>query len=50
LDELLRDPARRAALGAAGRQLAVESYSWEKFTEMTEHIYQQAEVRAGTRR
>jgi glycosyltransferase involved in cell wall biosynthesis len=50
LDELLRDPARRAALGAAGRQLAVESYSWEKFTEMTEHIYQQAKVRAGTRR
>lgn len=48
--ELLRDPAARTALGAAGRRLARESYSWEKYTEMTEAIYQQAEAHVRARR
>lgn len=48
--ELLRDPARAAALGAAGRRLASESYSWEQYTETTERIYRQAEARVAAGR
>ena len=47
LEKLLRAPALRTALGAAGRQLAGERYSWEKLAAETERIYQAAEARAG---
>ena len=45
LEKMLRAPTLRAALGAAGRQLARERYSWEKVADETERIYQAAETR-----
>ena len=45
IEKLLRAPALRAALGAAGRQLARERYSWERLAAETERIYQAAEAR-----
>ena len=49
IGELLDDPARRARLGAAGRTLACEAYSWEQFAAKTERIYQQAEAHVQAR-
>ena len=47
LEKLLRAPTLRTALGAAGRQLARERYSWEKVADETERIYRAAEARTG---
>jgi len=49
---LLRDPARRAALGQAGRRLAVERYNWKAITAPLLPLYEQllAEKRAGRAR
>jgi glycosyltransferase involved in cell wall biosynthesis len=43
--ELLADPARRASIGEAGRQRAVERYSWKVTAEKT--VEQYREVIAG---
>ena len=40
LVELLEDEPRRRALGAAARQIAVESYSWDTIAVRLEQIYQ----------
>ena len=45
LTTLIDAPALRARLGATGRQLASERYSWTKIAEETERIYQAAEAR-----
>ena len=42
LGRLLDSPERRARLGAAGRQRAVEVFSWESVAAQTVRIYQQA--------
>lgn len=41
---LLANPDQRAKLGAAGRDLACNSYSWANYLAKTEEIYRQAEV------
>jgi glycosyltransferase involved in cell wall biosynthesis len=38
---LLDDPARRAAIGEAGRQRAVERYSWERTAARTVELYRE---------
>ena len=38
LSDLLADPARRAAMAAAARRLAVERWSWERVTEPLHQI------------
>ena len=38
--DLLRDPARRAAMGAAGRARVVAKFSVEKMVQATLHVYQ----------
>jgi glycosyltransferase involved in cell wall biosynthesis len=35
----------RSQLGRAGRELAIENYTWEKIADETERIYQAAEAR-----
>jgi glycosyltransferase involved in cell wall biosynthesis len=40
--ELLRDPARRAALGAAGRARVVEDFSWERSAAAIERLWSEA--------
>jgi glycosyltransferase involved in cell wall biosynthesis len=47
---LLRDPVRRAAIGAAGRQLVEERYSWASVTTQFERGLQEAAVRPDGRR
>ena len=42
LRELVRDPQRRAALGAYGRRLAVERFSLQRAAAMQEEIYREA--------
>jgi glycosyltransferase involved in cell wall biosynthesis len=45
--ELLRDPARRAALGAAGRQLVEERYAWPRVARIFEgHLLDAASQRS----
>jgi starch synthase len=39
INELLADPARAAAMGRAGRQRAVEHFSWSAIAERTIEIY-----------
>lgn len=39
VDRLLASPARREALGAAGRAKAVSQYSWDRITDQLERIY-----------
>ena len=41
LTELLQDPARAAALGAAGRKRAVASFSWDAIAAQTMAVYEQ---------
>ena len=41
IDELLDDPARRAAIGTAGRQRAVERYSWQATARETVQQYRE---------
>jgi phosphatidyl-myo-inositol alpha-mannosyltransferase len=38
--ELVEDEPRRAAMGAAARELAVERYSWPRIAERLEEIYE----------
>jgi glycosyltransferase involved in cell wall biosynthesis len=40
LRQLLDDPARRAAYGAAGRRRAVELYDWRQVVARTDTVYQ----------
>jgi glycosyltransferase involved in cell wall biosynthesis len=47
--ELLDDPARRAAVGEAGRARVVERYSWERTAEETTALYREVIARTGTR-
>lgn len=42
LNELVRDPARAEAMGKAGRQRAVDVFSWEKIAQETVDVYQKA--------
>jgi len=41
MNELLGDPGRRAAMGAAGRRRAVERFSWASIAERTLEVYRQ---------
>lgn len=40
LSALISDPARRSAMGAAGRKLAAENYSWPRIAAQTEQVYE----------
>jgi glycosyltransferase involved in cell wall biosynthesis len=40
--ELMRDPARRAVLGARGRQFVMEHFRWERAIEVLEGVLQSA--------
>lgn len=42
LDALVADPARAAAMGAAGRRRALESFSQERCTDRVEELYRAA--------
>jgi glycosyltransferase involved in cell wall biosynthesis len=46
---LLRDPARRRALGQAGRLLVEDRYSWERVAGQFDEYCRAATTRAGTR-
>ena len=48
--ELARDPARAAAMGAAGRARALDEFSQERCTERIEALYGAALAAAGDRR
>lgn len=39
VNELLGDPARAAAMGKAGRERAVEHFSWQRIAERTMELY-----------
>lgn len=39
INELMADPERRAAMGAAGRQRAVDHFSWASIAEQTVELY-----------
>lgn len=39
--ELLGDAERRAAMGRAGRLMALDSYSWQESVDRMEHVYEQ---------
>ncbi len=41
LTEVLAAPERRAAMGAAGRERAVSTYSWRSVAQATAHVYEQ---------
>jgi len=47
LGELLADPAKRAALGAAGVERAHRRYSWRRVAAQTEAVYLRLATRAG---
>ena len=42
INEVLADPARAAAFGAAGRQRAVDEFSWATVAEQTVEVYRGA--------
>ncbi|GAA1307285.1 glycogen synthase [Saccharothrix xinjiangensis] len=42
VNEVLGDPARAAAFGAAGRERAVREFSWESVAEQTVEVYRAA--------
>jgi glycosyltransferase involved in cell wall biosynthesis len=44
---LLADPARRAAIGAAGRDRAEQRYTWPRVAAQTEEIYQRIVTSSG---
>jgi len=48
VNALLRDPARAAAMGKAGRRRAIEHFSWRRVAERTRDLY--AEVAEAGRR
>ena len=39
VNALLRDPSRRALMGKAGRERAVEHFSWAAIAERTRQLY-----------
>jgi starch synthase len=39
LDTVLADPARAAAMGKAGRQRAVDHFSWDAIAQRTLEVY-----------
>jgi glycosyltransferase involved in cell wall biosynthesis len=41
LVELLGDEPRRARIGASGRRLAIERYSWDTIAARLEQIYEE---------
>ncbi|HEY0937058.1 MAG TPA: glycosyltransferase [Trebonia sp.] len=47
LDQLLANPAQRAALGAAGVERARQRYSWRRVAEQTETVYLRLTADAG---
>ena len=42
INEVLADPARAAAFGAAGRERAIQEFSWATVAEQTVTVYRQA--------
>jgi starch synthase len=42
LNEALSDPVRAGAFGAAGRQRAMESFSWSAIGDQTMAVYESA--------
>jgi starch synthase len=40
ITELMADPGRRAAMGAAGRQRAVDHFSWASIARQTVDLYE----------
>jgi starch synthase len=45
---LLADPARRAAMGAAGRERVEQWYTWPGVAAQTEVVYQRLRLRSGS--
>jgi len=39
LTSIVTDPDRAAAMGRAGRQRAIDAFSWETIAERTQQIY-----------
>ena len=39
LNEVVADPARAAAMGKAGRERAIEAFSWPAIAEKTVEVY-----------
>jgi glycosyltransferase involved in cell wall biosynthesis len=48
LREMLDDPARREAYGAAGRRRVRKGYLWDQVAEQTERVYAQVTARVGS--
>jgi glycosyltransferase involved in cell wall biosynthesis len=48
--ELLEDPARAAALGAAGARRAAERFAWERVAAASEAVYREVTVACRSRR
>ena len=42
LNEVVTDPDRAAAMGRAGRQRAIDAFSWDAIAEQTLAIYRDA--------
>jgi len=42
VNELTRDPARAAAMGAAGRQRCIDEFSWAQIARQTVEVYEKA--------
>ncbi|CQD02490.1 glycosyl transferase family protein [Mycolicibacterium conceptionense] len=49
LGELLDSPSERRKLGAAGRQRALDVFSWESVAAQTVAVYEMARERVGAR-
>jgi hypothetical protein len=47
LGQLLADPAKRAAFGAAGAERARRRYSWRRVAAQTEAVYVRLAARGG---
>jgi glycosyltransferase involved in cell wall biosynthesis len=41
INDLMADPAKRERFGKAGRQRAVEKFSWRAIAQQTRDLYQQ---------
>ncbi|APF40154.1 glycogen synthase [Neomicrococcus aestuarii] len=49
LNKALEDPERAAAMGAAGRQRAIEAFSWDAISDRTIEVYRAAQERFADR-